>query len=168
VATPLLDGVLASNELHRQWARDRLERMPGGVRGAVVAVLGLAAKAGTDSLRGSAGIELARWLVRSGATVRAADPAVRELPGDVADAIELVADALDALAGADAAVVATPWPAFAELTARQVTATMRRPVIVDPGGFLEERLGRDSHMRYARVGSPGAGSDPWTSTASGS
>jgi UDPglucose 6-dehydrogenase len=154
VAMPLLDGVLASNELHRQWARDALESLLDGVRGRIVTVLGMAAKVDTDSLRGSAGAELARWLVRGGATVRAVDPAVAALPDDLSGEVELLADTLRGVDGADAAVVATPWPHFAELDPDRLTATMRRPVIVDPGGFLEPSLGHDPRLRYIRVGRP--------------
>jgi UDPglucose 6-dehydrogenase len=46
--TPLLDGLVASNATHREWARRRLITEIGSLDGATVAVWGLTYKPGTD------------------------------------------------------------------------------------------------------------------------
>ncbi len=57
-----------------------------------------------------------------GATVQAHDPGVRELPAQAGVGIRLLADPLDALAGASALVVATQWPEYRTVPADDVVA----------------------------------------------
>ncbi len=51
VRTPLLQGVLDSNEVHKDWVRERVEQLLAGIAEPVVAVLGLTYKPGTSTLR---------------------------------------------------------------------------------------------------------------------
>lgn len=140
VATPLMAGVLASNDAHKRWLRDRIAGLLAGIAQPVVAVLGLAYRPGTDTLRRSASVELCRWLHGCGVRVQAHDPAVSALPPDLADAIALQPTAAGALAGADLAVVATEWPVYRELAAAEVAGRMRRPRVVDQTWFLAGTL----------------------------
>src|SRR5262249_54692171 len=61
IATPLLSGVIASNNQHKSWAADRVHDLLRGSAG-IVAVLGLTYKPGTSTLRRSASVELCRQL----------------------------------------------------------------------------------------------------------
>ena len=54
---------------------ERIDATLGGVAGRSIALLGLAFKAGTDDIRYSPAVGLARWLVGQGARVQAYDPA---------------------------------------------------------------------------------------------
>jgi UDPglucose 6-dehydrogenase len=60
----------------------------------------------------------------------------------------------DALAGADAAVLATEWPMFRSLTAETFVGTMRNAVVRDPNRFLGADVQDDDRIRYAAVGVP--------------
>src|SRR5205085_5897537 len=53
LATPLLEGVMASNEVHKDWMRHKVSQLIGDAKDATVTVLGLTYKAGTDTLRRS-------------------------------------------------------------------------------------------------------------------
>jgi UDPglucose 6-dehydrogenase len=157
VATPLVEGVLASNaahgDAHRDEVRSLLDRPD-----AVAAVLGLAYTPGTSTLRRSSSVELCRALAADGVRVRAHDPAVRALPGELAAVVTLCPTAADALDGADVAVVATAWPEYRALSADVVAARMRRACVVDPARYLEATLGADSRVLYRATGRPrGAG-----------
>lgn len=152
--TPLMSAVREGNDLHRQWARRRLVEVAGDVRGKTVALLGLTYKPGTDTLRSSNAVETARWLADRGARVVAHDPAVRSLPAELAPVVELRASCEEALKGADAALVSTEWPEFRSVTADDVVAWMKRPIVLDAGGFLRARLGDDERVRYVIVGRP--------------
>ena len=57
-----------------------------------------------------------------------------------------------AAAGADALVVATPWPEYRDVDAGRVAAAMRGTLVLDAGGFLAATLGRAPGLRYIRVG----------------
>ena len=152
VKTPLVDGVLESNDTHKAWLKDRVAALLDDERDAVVAVLGLTYKPGTSALRRSAAVELCRWLSGRGLAVRAHDPAVRELPQELSGAVTLCATAENALAGADLAVLATEWPDYRQLTADALVTTMRRPTLVDPSWFLAATVGADARVRYFAPG----------------
>ena len=153
VRTPMFDGVIAGNELHKQWVRDRVRQMMKGVANPTVAVLGLTYKPGTDTLRRSASVELCRWMAEQNFNVRAYDPAIRELPHELKRVIRLCDSADDALKGAHLAVIATEWPEFKSLTAKTFLQNMRRPALLDQNWFLASALGDERrNLVYAATG----------------
>src|SRR3954468_5008795 len=101
LATPLLEGVIASNAVHIDWARQKVASLLGNVQGATVAVLGLTYKPGTDTLRRSWSVELCRWMHGQRIRVRAHDPAVKQLPDELRPVIDLRPTVAEALSGAD-------------------------------------------------------------------
>lgn len=151
--TPLLEGVMQSNQAHA--AAQRAE-----VRGLlsdpdpVAAILGLTYKPGTSTLRRSSSLELCRFLDAGGVRVQAHDPAVPALPEDLASSVRLCASPREALRGADVAVIATPWPEYAGLRAEDVVESMRRARVVDPSGLLEGALAADPRIVYLATGRP--------------
>jgi UDPglucose 6-dehydrogenase len=152
VATPLLDGVLDSNDRHKAWLHEKVRAALAGAEGPVAAVLGLTYKPGTSTLRRSASVELCRWLRREGVTVRAHDPAVPELPADLRDiGLVLCPSAEEAVTGADVAVVATEWPDYLRLGAADLVRIMRRPRVIDPNWFLE-LLALEPRIEYVATG----------------
>lgn len=152
IETPLFDGVIAGNERHKSWTRDKVRQMLQGVAAPVVAVLGLTYKPGTDTLRRSTSVELCRWMRGQGYLVKAHDPAVRELPEDLRQVISLSPSAADALKGADLAVLATEWPDYRTLTADCFLTAMRRPAVIDPNWFLAGTLGSERRIHYVTTG----------------
>jgi UDPglucose 6-dehydrogenase len=148
----VLSSVKQSNDAHRHWAGRRLNELLGGLSGRQVAVWGLTYKPGTDTLRRSSAVELCQWLVAQGAGVRGHDPAVRSLPPDLAARFELSATPVDALQGADALVVATPWPEFKAVEPAAVLAAMKRVLVLDANRFLAESLGSRQGVEYVSVG----------------
>jgi UDPglucose 6-dehydrogenase len=150
--SPLIDAVRASNGLHQTWAADRAVALLAGVDRPRAALLGLTYKPGTDTLRRSSSVELARRLLAHGIEVAAFDPAVHALPPALA-AIDLAEDLAGALAGADVAILATAWPEFRTITVDMLVQTMRRPGLIDQAGLLKE-LSSDPRLAYVRVGQP--------------
>ncbi|KAA0272529.1 MAG: nucleotide sugar dehydrogenase, partial [Acidobacteria bacterium] len=65
---------------------------------------------------------------------------------------ELAASAGEALAGADAAILVTEWPEFAELDWAALAATMRSAVIVDGRNFLDGEALRAAGFAYEGIG----------------
>ncbi|MHB1421622.1 MAG: UDP-glucose dehydrogenase family protein [Gemmataceae bacterium] len=152
VRTPLLQGVLDSNEVHKNWLRDHIEKLLADVEQPVVALLGLTYKAGTSTLRRSSAIDLCRWLHKRGVRVRGYDPAVHTLPAELGRILELASDPLEALDSVHLAVIATEWPSFRSLRASDVRARMRKAHIIDPNHFLADQLGEDPRIRYFATG----------------
>jgi UDPglucose 6-dehydrogenase len=173
-------GVSDANTAHRDWTQHKLVELlghsahngavPDGARGGAVlreahdgavlagrtvAIWGLTYKPGTDTLRRSSAVELACRLGEAGAEVRAHDPAVHELPPELAAEIELCATPLQALADADALVLCTAWPLYLEVPVTEILSTLAQPLVLDPAGRLAASMAERSDMRYVRVGSRG-------------
>ena len=155
-------GVADGNSAHKHWTRRKLlELLADGdaleaeaLAGRQVAIWGLAYKPGTDTLRRSSAIELCRWLVSVGATVRAHDPAVSALPADLAGEIDLCSSPLEATVEADVLVVCTPWPEYLDVSVEAVLSALARAQVIDPAGALRVVLAPHPEVRYLRVGTP--------------
>lgn len=156
VPVDLLAAVQSSNERHRAWPQRRLLQAFGGVRGRTIAVWGLTYKAGTDTLRRSSAVALCTWLQREGARVQAHDPVVARTTPDLPAGIGLAASALDAIAGADALVVSTAWPAYRDVPAEAVKQRMAGTLVLDANRYLATTLGAEPGLRYVSVGKAGA------------
>ena len=152
VATPFFDGLLASNEVHKRWVRDRVSEALDGVEAPVVAILGLTYKPDTSTLRRSLAVELCGWLAGQGVTVRAHDPAVERGDPELPSSVALQHDARAAIDGADVAVVATEWSTFQALTPADIISTMRAPHVIDQNWFLSAALGGDPRITYIATG----------------
>jgi len=150
--THLLSAVRVSNNTHKLWARDALQRALQTFKGQRIAVWGLTYKPGTDTLRRSSAVELCLWLTEQGAKVKAHDPAIPALPDSLANKFTVVATPLDALDGASAVVVATEWSDYCSFSADQVLSKMTRPIVIDSNQFLSETLGNDHRIGYMAVG----------------
>jgi UDPglucose 6-dehydrogenase len=148
-----VSGTATSNERHRDWAFDRIREVGGGRSLARVALLGLVYKPGTDTLRASNAVSLARRLRQAGVLVTAYDPAIA--PGDprLAGVVDIAASAEAALDGADVAVVATPWPQFRDIEPLHFAQLGERTAI-DESRFLEDRLASVDGLRYIAFGRP--------------
>ena len=160
VQTPLLGGVLASNEVHKEWVRAKVAQLLGGAKDATVAVLGLTYKPGTDTLRRSLSVELCRWMRGKGIVVKAHDPAVKALPEELRGVIDLRPGVAEALGGADLAVVATEWPEYRGLKADDLVGARRRARVIDQNWFLAGALGGDGRVVYVATGRGGGMTKP--------
>lgn len=134
--TPLLDAVMTVNRERCRQVEALLKTLLGPLEGRSLALLGLAFKPGTDDVRDSPALALARRLSAAGASLRAWDPMVRDLV-DGPPALVVCGDIRTALAGAEAAVIATACPELRTLDWRDVTHGMRRPVVLDGRGVLD-------------------------------
>ena len=125
------------------------------LRGRRVCLLGLAFKPDTDDLRDAPAVEVARQLVRAGATVVAHDPIVRELPDD--PEVAVVANALEAAWRADAVVLMTEWYEYRHTDFAAMLQVMRGSVFVDGRNLLDPArmidLGFD-YVDFGRVREP--------------
>ena len=148
----LLNAVIEVNELQKRRVIGKLERRLGPLRGKRIALLGLAFKPGTDDMREAPSLVLAGRLLSEGAEVTAWDPiadGAAHLHG-----VEIAGSALDALAGADAAVIVTEWPEIRELDWAAAAAKMRGNVVVDGCNLLDPEQLRELGFVYEGIGRP--------------
>lgn len=150
----LVAAILRSNQIHKAWPLRRLESFFGELRGRAVTVLGLTYKAGTDTLRRSAALELCGVLLKRDCEVRCVDPVVRILPKEFAPA-QVYTNLSEAVQGADAVVVATEWPEFKQADWPSLIQSMKQPaVIVDASRFLGLTDDKLKNAIYFAVGTP--------------
>jgi UDPglucose 6-dehydrogenase len=151
----LLKEVIASNEHQFDWVADQVEAAAGGrLEGRAVAAWGLTFKAGTDDLRDSPALAVLRRLRKRGAALRAYDPSLPESQDSrlIALDIEMCADPYTACEDADALVVLTEWPEFAELDFPKVAAVMGQPSVVDTRNVLDAVAVRAAGLSYRGMG----------------
>ncbi|HVL56181.1 MAG TPA: UDP-glucose/GDP-mannose dehydrogenase family protein [Burkholderiaceae bacterium] len=153
-ATPLLDAVIRINESQPQRMVDMAARRLGSLRGRRVTVLGLAFKPGTDDVRESPAVPIIGRLLADGAQVVAHDPIAidtgrRELAarGVDAAAVRFEPDLRAALAGADAVLLVTRWPQYANVPAL-LGGLGEAPVLIDG----RRQLSPQSYSNYVGVG----------------
>jgi UDPglucose 6-dehydrogenase len=148
----LLSAVIEVNELQKRRVVGKLKRQLGSLHGKTVALLGLAFKANTDDMREAPSIVLASRLLAEGAEVRGWDPVAdgRTLP----DGVEIVGSVLDAVRGADAAVIVTEWEELRALASEDVRLAMANPLIVDGRNLLDPEATRAAGFAYEGIGRP--------------
>ncbi|HZP19653.1 MAG TPA: nucleotide sugar dehydrogenase [Bauldia sp.] len=151
---PLLPAVLESNRRHALWALGKIRDRFSDLAGRRIAILGLTYKPGTDTLRRSSAVELARRLAVDGARVAAFDPSLTSLPDDLAREIDLAPSPAEAMRDASAMVLATPWPELRKLEWKPLIAGMSHATIIDAGWVLAPALRDEPTVDYFAVGLP--------------
>ena len=148
----LLNSVIEVNELQKRRVVGKLGAHLGSLLGKRVALLGLAFKPDTDDMREASSLVLAARLQGEGAEVVAYDPVARERASELLGSVEMADSALEALDGADAAVLVTEWREFAELDWSEAAARMARPLLVDGRNFLDPAALRAAGFEYEGIG----------------
>ncbi len=148
----LLTAVIEVNELQKRRVVGKLEKHLGSLIGKRIALLGLAFKPDTDDMREASSLVLAARLQGEGAEVVAYDPVASERAGDLLGSVEMAGSALEALDGADAAVLVTEWGEFAELDWSAVAGRMARALIVDGRNYLDPKVLVDAGFEYEGIG----------------
>src|SRR4051794_9456641 len=148
----LLTAVIEVNELQKRRVVGKLEKHLGSLIGKRVALLGLAFKPDTDDMREASSLVLAARLQGEGAEVVAYDPVAAERAAGMLGSVEMATSALEALEGADAAVLVTEWPEFAELDWNAVAERMARPLLVDGRNFLDPAALTAAGFEYEGIG----------------
>jgi UDPglucose 6-dehydrogenase len=149
--TGIVSAWLDNSARRKEWTwRVLRDRVLAGKPDASITVLGLAYKENTHSTKNSPALALLDHL--RGRIVTVHDPVV---PASVVPWAHGSSDPLAAASGADALVVATPWPQYRNLRPRDLARVMAGRVILDPyrtfdmhdcaaAGFVYHTLGMPS------------------------
>jgi len=143
-----------------QHQRDRfcrrvLEYFGQAVRGATLAVWGLAYKARTDDVRESPAIWCVKQLVQAGLRVRAYDPqAMPKARQELPPSVQMYEDLYDVLDGADALAIFTDWPEFLDADLPRVAERMTGDAVFDGRNLYDpDRMARIG-FAYHSIGRP--------------
>jgi len=149
----LLTSVIEVNELQKRRTIGKLQKHLGPLVGKEIVLLGAAFKPNTDDMRDATSLILAGRLQGEGAHVRVYDPVASERARELMPAAQIYSSALEALDGADGAVLVTEWPEFAELDwAGEIKQAMATPLIVDGRNFLDREALREAGFTYEGIG----------------
>lgn len=146
----LAEATLTANHERRQRIVEIVISEIGRLDGSKIGVWGLVSDAGANDLRGSLAQRIIEDLTKLGAAVAAFDPTVRDahLPAGAA----LVAGALEALAGADALLVLTDWPQFADIAPEAIARALGGDVVIDVRNLLDPERISSAGLRYRGLG----------------
>jgi UDPglucose 6-dehydrogenase len=150
--TLLLDGAWAANGEQNRLVVRKLERELHDLKGARVAVLGLTYKADTSTLRRSAALEVIADLAAAGAVVSAHDPRADREELRSYDGFTFHEDPLDAVSGAAAVVLMTPWSNYRELDFAEVRRRMTGSYVLDTAGLWDAGTLASAGLAYDDIG----------------
>jgi UDPglucose 6-dehydrogenase len=141
-----------ANGAQQERFANRITELLGGLHGRTVAMLGLAFKAGTDDVRDSPALGVARRLLAGGAVVRGHDPAAAPNALEVLPGLSIASAPEDAVRGADAIVIATEWPEYVHLDWAALRAAAAGPLLIDGRRLLDADSMAALGFRYEAVG----------------
>jgi UDPglucose 6-dehydrogenase len=150
----LLEAAQEVNHRQRQLVLQKLQEKLFVLKGRTIGLLGLAFKPDTDDLRDAPSLEIANYLCRMGARVKAYDPiamdACRQQHPEVTiqycDSVSLVAD------GADALVLVTEWEQFRGLPLAEIASRMAHPILIDGRNLFDPDAALAAGFDYAGIG----------------
>jgi UDPglucose 6-dehydrogenase len=146
----------AAREVNLSLADRMFDKVSGAidtVRNKDVGILGLAFKPNTNSVAGSASVQLAQNLLSKGARVRAYDPvAIPEARLQLNGTVKYCESAYGVAEGVDALVVGTGWPEFRTLDFSKIRHLLKRPIIIDTKNLLDSSRLRAMGFQYMGVG----------------
>jgi UDPglucose 6-dehydrogenase len=152
----ILDAVLDVNAVQHDLLIDKItDRYGRDLTGLRFAVWGLAFKANTDDVRESPSLRVIDGLLSKGAEIIAFDPEASETAKVVlGDRITYAQTGDEAVAGADALVVCTEWPAFRRPNFELIRDELRAPVIFDGRNLYIPSEVAAHGFEYYSVGRP--------------
>jgi UDPglucose 6-dehydrogenase len=158
LGTPLrlVEATIAVNDGRKVAMADRVIAACGGsVAGKTIAVLGLTFKPETDDMRDAPSLDIVPKLAAVGAVIRAFDPqgmsfARQLLPANV----HYAANALDAMAGADAVVLLTEWNEFRNISPQKIAGAMAGRIMLDLRNVYDPAAMREAGFTYSSIGRP--------------
>jgi UDPglucose 6-dehydrogenase len=152
----LLEEVMKINREALDATVNKIKEALWNVESKKILLLGLSFKPGTDDVRESPSLNLARALTALGADIVGHDPqandfAVREFPE-----LNVVDDPYEGAEGAHCIVLCTEWPEFKDLDLVRLKGIVTLPIIVDGRNLLDETEVVEAGFSYIPTGRPPA------------
>ena len=149
----LLSAVIEVNELQKRRVIGKLHKHLGGTLvGRRIALLGLAFKPDTDDMRDATSLVLIARMQAAGATVSVYDPVAEDEARKLIRGVRFAESALDAVVGADAAVLVTEWREFKDLDWSAVAAAMSGTTVIDGRNALDADAVKAAGLTYEGIG----------------
>lgn len=151
----LLEAVERVNNARPRELVKKAEFLLGGLAGKRIALLGLAFKPGTDDVRFSPALAIAKVFLEKGAKLSVFDPlAAKEARKILGSRVTWARDAYAAVRSSQLLVLATEWPQFGRLKFAHVKRLMSSPNVLDVRNLLPAEKLQKLGFNYLGVGIP--------------
>src|SRR3989344_2890853 len=148
----LMESVYRVNLTRIDYLSKRIQKILGKISGKKIGLLGLTYKPGTNTLRRSMSLELAKSLEKTGAKISAFDPMIKdEINGF--EFIDLKNNLNDFFKDSDMSILMTEWPEFQNINPRIATSLVRNKIILDTKNFLKKKKFEKVGFKIYRIGS---------------
>jgi UDPglucose 6-dehydrogenase len=154
----ILNSVMEVNQRQKQILGARLkEHFDGNLDGRTIAIWGLAFKPETDDIREAPALELIKYLLDAGATVRVYDPEAMDNVKEVfGDQLYYAQDHYDAIDQADALAIMTEWSVFRSPSFNVIKQLLKQPIIFDGRNLFDPKDMAKDGFDYHSIGRPTA------------
>lgn len=152
VEAPLIRLISDTNRSQLERFYNKIEKELWVLNDKTLAIWGLAFKPNTDDLREAPALRLIDKLKAAGAKLRVHDPVAMPNTRKVHPDLYYANDPIDATAGADALIVCTEWPQYAEADLAKVKASIRVPMIFDGRNCLDRARATELGMTLFGIG----------------
>lgn len=143
-------------DVNNQRKKHMVERVvaafDGSVAGKTLAVLGVTFKPNTDDMRESVSLDVIPALQKSGATIRAYDPAGMREAAPLLPKVVWCEGAYETMDKADGVIILTEWNEFRALDFKQMRQCLRQPVLVDLRNIYRPEDLRAAGFTYSSIG----------------
>ena len=150
----VLRAVEDANDRQKHRLFEKLSAVLGiELKGARIALWGLAFKSNTDDMRESPSLTLIDSLLGAGATVVAHDPAAaHEAERRLGDSITYAKSSYEAVSGADALVVVTDWNEYKFPDFARLRTALKRPIVIDGRNLYDPAKMAGLGFTYRSIG----------------
>ncbi|MBC8203818.1 MAG: UDP-glucose/GDP-mannose dehydrogenase family protein [Planctomycetes bacterium] len=149
------EAVHKINLRQRQWFADRIvSHFGGSLSGKKIAMWGLAFKPRTDDIRDAPSIDIAKTMLKAGASITAYDAEASANFSNEVPEVHIANDMYDAAQDADAIVVCTEWSEFSAPDFDRLKNILNAPVLFDGRNIYSQRTMKKHNFHYYSVGRP--------------
>lgn len=150
----VLEAVEEANDRQKHRLFEKLSlAFDGSLKGARIAIWGLAFKPQTDDMREAPALTLIEELLKAGAKVTAHDPAaMHETERRIGKKIAYAETNYEAIEGADALVVVTDWNEYRHPDFAKIKSLLKRPVVIDGRNLYDPAKMRQLGFTYLSIG----------------
>lgn len=148
----ILEEVDRANDIQKKSVVPKLQSLIPELKGAKIAIWGLAFKPQTDDMREAPSIPIIEELQRAGAIISAFDPVAQEEAKKHLKNVSFAATPYDAIENADGLIIVTEWKEFLQIDKDNVKRLMKAPNIIDGRNIYDPNEMKELGFHYISMG----------------
>jgi len=149
----IVKAAINANERQKNRIIEKIiKSFDNNLKGKIIGILGLSFKPNTDDIREAPSISIIQSMIKSGASVKAYDPAAMHNAKALLPQVKYCSDAYSVAKDADALVVVTEWNQFRNLDFEKIKSLMKGNFLFDLRNIYEPSKMKDLGFKYYGVG----------------